>query len=98
LRLQYCRLHFLLPEFTVLPFARKLLLPLATTLAALLSIRPVHLPPSVALFVYEERFDCSDFFQHAASLNLVVTHIDDRLLHPVYQDPGRIHVLRITLR
>jgi hypothetical protein len=27
-----------------------------------------------------------------------VTRIDDRLLHPVYQDPGRIHVLRITLR
>jgi hypothetical protein len=85
-------------KFAVLPFARELLLPLATTIASLLSIRPAHLPPSIALLAYEERFDCSDFFHHAASLNLVVTPIDDELLHPVYQDPGRIHVLRVTLR
>lgn len=97
LSLDFNNTPFFLPDFTVLPFARELLLPLAKTLAAILSIRPAHLPPSAALLVYEERFDCSDFFQHAAALNLVVTPIDDRLLHPVYQDPGQIHVLRITL-
>jgi hypothetical protein len=50
----------------------------------------------VALICYEERFDCSAFFQQARNLNLIVEHVPKEFLHPKFQDPGRIHLLRIT--
>ena len=51
---------------------------------------------SMAILCYEERFDCSLFFEAAAKLKLQVERISNDLLHPKYQDPGRIHVLKIT--
>ena len=57
-----------------------------------------HLTPTKAILVYEERFDCSDFYTAAHHQGLEVTQIDNALLHPKYQDPDRIHVLQITLR
>lgn len=78
---------------TVLPFAGYLLRPLARTLYKLLSVRT----NSVAILVYEERFDCSDFFVCAQQLGLLVQTVDNSTLHPTYQDPNHIFVLRITL-
>eukprot|EP00540_Astrosyne_radiata_P005312 CAMPEP_0116853632 /NCGR_PEP_ID=MMETSP0418-20121206/18039_1 /TAXON_ID=1158023 /ORGANISM="Astrosyne radiata, Strain 13vi08-1A" /LENGTH=275 /DNA_ID=CAMNT_0004486093 /DNA_START=17 /DNA_END=845 /DNA_ORIENTATION=+ len=75
-----------------LPFASFLLEPLARTLSRLLSLRK----GSVAVLVYEERFDCSKFFVIVGALGLDVVFVDNSLLHPTYQDPGRIHVLKIT--
>jgi hypothetical protein len=50
----------------------------------------------VAILAYEERFDCSNFFSRAKALDLNVEEIDSTWLHAKYQDPERIHVLRIT--
>ena len=89
-----------LSRMAVLPFAPHLLLSLAQTLKSIMSIRvdKPDLTPTKAFLVYEERFDCSAFFTSADSQDLEVTHIDNSLLHPKYQDPDRIHVLQISLR
>ena len=50
-----------------------------------------------ALLVYEERFDCSDFERFALVRGLHIKKVDNSLLHTRYQDPGRIHVLELTL-
>jgi Lysine methyltransferase len=92
-----------------LPFAPALLQSLAQTLRRLLELG-VRLrnqgpanpqvpppPPVQAILCYEERFDCSDFFTWAAQYGLQATKIPPRLLHPFYQDPERIHVIRVTM-
>ena len=82
----------------VLPFATFLLQPLAATIAKLLKRAKLTKPKPKAVICYEERFDCSQFFEAAEDAGLQVRHVSSDSLHPDYQDPGRIHVLLITLR
>lgn len=83
----------------VLPFAPNLLDPLAKTLHSIMLLRAdkPDLPPTKAFLVYEERFDCSDFFRAASTYGMLVAKVDRMLLHPRYQDPDRIHVLEVSL-
>ena len=74
-----------------LPYASFLLVPLARLLNKLLQLHP-H---AVALICYEERFDPSAFFTEADDLHLSITRVSNEYLDPFYQDPGRIHMLRI---
>ena len=76
----------------VLPFAPFLLEALAKTIAQILSLKK----SSKAIIAYEERFDCSDFEVHAKANGLAINIVNNDRLHPVYQDPGRIHVLEIV--
>jgi predicted nicotinamide N-methyase len=55
-----------------------------------------RLPPQ-ALICYEERFDVTPFFEAALRYGLKVQLVDPLLLHPMYQDPDYIKLLRITL-
>jgi Lysine methyltransferase len=57
-------------------------------------------PCCTALICYEERFDPEAFFQECQRLQLRVVRVSDddiNVLHEKYRDPGRIHLLRITL-
>jgi hypothetical protein len=82
----------------VLPFAPFLLQPLVATIAKLLRRSKLTKPEPKAVICYEERFDCSQFFEAAEDAGLQVRHVPNDSLHPNYQDQGRIHVLLITLR
>ena len=76
-----------------LPFApEQLLRDLCRTLHQLL----IQKRESLALICYEERFDCSAFFKEAERLQLIVEKVPDDSLHPKFQDPGRIHLLKVT--
>lgn len=76
-----------------LPFAPHLLDSLARTIRDLM--HQLGHADTQAVLAYEERFDCSLFYKHAKGYGLIVEQIDNTWLHPVYQDPGRIYVLRI---
>jgi len=87
-----------------LPFAPHLLKPLCESIAALLTFSSLNKNPSSpfvsaeAFLAYEERFDCSLFYTYANELNIEVQTISNDELHPLYQDPGIIFVLRLTLK
>jgi hypothetical protein len=76
-----------------LPYAADLLDPLARTLRDL--FQSIGHSDTVAILAYEERFDCTAFFEWATHYGLCTEPIDNALLHPVYSDAGRIHVLKI---
>ncbi|KAJ1459542.1 hypothetical protein M885DRAFT_560310 [Pelagophyceae sp. CCMP2097] len=72
----------------LLPGSTHLFPPLVKTLASLLYRRAAY-----ALFAYEERMDCSDFFKLVEDAGLVVERVQG--LHPTFSAP-EIHVLRIS--
>ena len=90
-----------------LPFAPNLLQPLARTIRDLLLVAATQqlsespqfstAVRSEALICYEERFDCSPFFDHARTYGLVIERLDPSLFHPIYRDPELIHILRCRL-
>jgi hypothetical protein len=88
-----CGVDLILGSDLFLPFAPHLLDPLARTIRDLL--HQLGHADSQAVLAYEERFDCSEFDVHAQMYGLVVERLDNDWLHPVYRDPGRIHVLRM---
>ncbi|KAL7557027.1 hypothetical protein ACA910_014240 [Epithemia clementina (nom. ined.)] len=85
------KVDFIVGSDLFLPYATHLLEPLARLLSELLALHP----NAAALICYEERFDPQPFFKESAELCLSVTSIADDCLHPIYRDPGRIHMLRI---
>lgn len=99
IQLQNRKVDVILGSDLFLPFAPHLLKPLCRTISMLLdtSSSTVTSNGSVAYIAYEERFDCTEFFQCATDESgLKVECIDDEELHPIYRDPGRIMLLRIT--
>ena len=94
----------------LLPYAPELFAPLCRSIADLLRIgncpsgsatatssSGVESQP-VAVLAYEERFDVSNFFLECIGAGLEVNAVENSELHPTYQDPGKIFVLRITLQ
>ena len=86
------KIDFIMGSDLFLPYATFLLEPLARVLSKLLQIHK----GSIAVICYEERFDPTAFFVESEKLDLSVSRVADDYLHPFYQDPGRIHMLRIT--
>jgi hypothetical protein len=92
--LKVLSLTFCPAVLTFLPF---LLQPLGAAIAKLLRRSKLTKPEPKAIVCYEERFDCSSFFDAAEASGLQVWHVPSDSLHPDYQDPGRIHILLMTL-
>ena len=78
----------------LLPGATHLFEPLCHTILALLDAAA---PNARALLAYEERMDCSAFFELLERANLRVERLDQAVLHPVYSAP-EIQIHRITKR
>lgn len=78
-----------------LPFNKSLLVDLAQTIIYLLLY---CYPKAQVILCYEERFDCSLFFdymkEHGHNI-IEIEVIPDSLLHPIYQDPGHIKMIQI---
>jgi len=87
------KLDFILGSDLFLPFAPELLKPLCQTISVLL--HECCTESAIAILVYEERFDCSPFFDFCKEFELTVEFVhNDELVAP-YKDPGRIHVIKL---
>lgn len=75
----------------LLPGATHLFRHLAVTLRSLLN----NTPTTTALFAYEERMDCSQFFSELTQRHIRFERIDQDTMHRDFRAP-HIHILRLT--